>query len=416
MTAHETPTDVSESVTPQLLVERAKAMRPMLRAQQAEAEALGHYGPEVHRAFLEAGFYDLLTPKRFGGLEFGLPTFAEVISEIGRGDPSAAWCLGLGIGHTLTLASYWPEQAQEEIFNNPLGYFRSNHRFVPMGTARPVAGGYIVNGTWDYCSGIQYASHFKATARVEAEGQPPRQVVVVIPAGQYTVLDDWGGDRILGMRASGSNSVKVEDVFVPEHWVVTMDWRPGDRADDEGPAQGVEIHGNPMYNGRIRLHYMLELTAPVVGAALAALDEFETILLTKTTITSPKVRRAEDPNSQRDFGLVTGLSDSARGLMLWAAQQYMEYSQEWADGDPFTIEKDIRLRTVMMQAGFTACEAVEKAFATASTSSAKRGQPMERYFRDVAMYRGHNGTQYLNAAPSVAKAHFGLLQTTSVIS
>lgn len=403
---------VDLSVTPDEMIARAEAMRPMIRAQAEDAEERGFYGPELHQAFVEAGFYHLLTPRKFGGYEFGLPTFASVVSEIGRGDPSTGWCFGLGLGHTLTLASYWPEEAQREIFMNPLGYFRANHRFVPQGTATQVEGGYIVNGTWDYCSGIQYASHFKATARVH-EGDLVRQVVVVIPAGQYTVLDDWGGDRTLGMRASGSNSVRVDEVFVPEHWVVTMDWRPGDRED---PAPGVTIHKNPMYNGRIRLHYMLELTAPIVGAALAAVDEFEHILRTKQTTTVPKVPRSEDPNSQRDFGLVMANADTARGIMLWAAEQYMEYSQQWADGEPFTTEKDMRLRAVMLEGGRKACDAVEHAFYTASTSSSKKGQPMQRYFRDVAMYRQHNGTQYLNAAPTLAKAHFGTLKTTGPIS
>lgn len=395
----------AQAVSPQELIARAEALEPLLREEQDSAEERGYYSEKVHEEFVAAGFYDLLTPKKYGGLEVDLTTFAKIMIAIGRGDPASAWCLALGAGHAYTLAAYWPEQAQEEIFNNPMGYYRSPHRFTPMGTATPVEGGYIINGRWDYCSGIQYASHFKAGARVVNEDGSEEEVVIVLPHGTYEIQDDWGGDATLGMRASGSNSVIVKDQFTPAHHVVPMDWRPGKR---EEAAPGAALHNNPMYRGRIRLFYMLELTTPVVGAAKAAVDEFERIISTKLTLSQPRIPRYQDQNFQRDFGWAMNLADSAERLLIGATQEWTERSLAWQEGEEFSHEDEERLRLVATRAGFLACEAVELAWQAASTSSGKRGERMQRYFRDVSMYRQHNGTQFLNAATQLSRMHFGL--------
>lgn len=398
------------SATKADLVARARGMREMLEAQRIEGEERGYYSQAVHEAFLDAGFYHMLTPKRYGGLELGVDAFAEVLVEIGRADPGAAWCLGLGLGHTLTFASYWPEQAQDEIFNNPLGYFRAPFRFVPEGTATKVDGGYVVNGTWTYCSGVQYASHFQGTARTEIDGRET-QVVVVVPAGQYEILDDWGGDQILGMRASGSNGVRIDNVFVPDHWVVSMNWRPGDRQEI---APGAALHGNPMYCGRIRSFFLIELTTTIVGGAQGAIDAYGEVLRTKKTPPPKLAPRYLDPNHQRDFGMALMLADASKALLLTAAERYMTAAHDWATGGPaFDDELDMRLRGIVQQAGRLACEAIESVWRTSGSSSARKGNPIEHYFRDAAMWRQHQGTQHMNAAPGLAQAYFGILQPTS---
>lgn len=120
------------------LVSRALALRDTIRAQAEEAEGLGRYTPAMHEAFLNAGFYHMLTPKMYGGYETDLRTFAKVIIEVGRGDPGTGWCLCLGHGHALTTAARWNKTAQDQVFNDEAGYFRASHSLVPAGKAFPV--------------------------------------------------------------------------------------------------------------------------------------------------------------------------------------------------------------------------------------------------------------------------------------
>ena len=82
----------------------------------------------------------------------------------------------------------------------------------------------------------------------------------------------------------------------------------------------------------------------------------------------------------------------------------MELAERWAaTGEPFTREDDVRLFTMIQQAGQLAAQAVEIIFAAASPSAAKRGTRLQRYYRDVAMYRGHIASQYLTTAGELAR-------------
>jgi 3-hydroxy-9,10-secoandrosta-1,3,5(10)-triene-9,17-dione monooxygenase len=77
-------------LTPEAVIARARALIPAIRDQQDEAERLGHHTAELDRQFIAAGFYRILQPRRFGGYEFGLPTFWQVMLAVSAGDPAPA--------------------------------------------------------------------------------------------------------------------------------------------------------------------------------------------------------------------------------------------------------------------------------------------------------------------------------------
>jgi 3-hydroxy-9,10-secoandrosta-1,3,5(10)-triene-9,17-dione monooxygenase len=394
------------AVTPAILVSRAQSLREHLLGEQEAAEALGHYSAQIHAEFLEAGFYHILTPSKYGGFEFDVPAYVKVMMELGRGDPSTAWCLALGSGHNLTLAAFWDEQAQDEIIQNPAGYFSAPHSAMPTGTALPVDGGYIVSGRWDYCSGIPHATHFKGTARVAGNGERPAARVVVLPAGEFEILDNWGNGSALGMQGSGSNSVVVQDVFVPRHRTVPFDWLDPVNVPH---APGTSLHANPMYQARISGYYHMEIVSSVVGAARAAQDEYERLLMTRKTSRPPVIPRFQDDDFQRDFGLVMAYADAAEALLMRAAGLYMHYCDEAArDVQPFTYEMDMRLWALVQQAGRLASESVEHAWRTAGSSAGKRGERLQRYYRDVSMYRQHIAAQPVTLARYLTRNHFGI--------
>jgi 3-hydroxy-9,10-secoandrosta-1,3,5(10)-triene-9,17-dione monooxygenase len=396
------------NLTPEEMIARAAALRPKIRADQDAAEERGTYSEELHNEFLKAGFYRALQPRMFGGYEFPVPAFYQTMAEISRGDPGIGWCLALCASHTFLIASHWPERAQRELFRD--GFYASPHRPLPLGTATPASGGYIVEGVWDYCSGIHWSNYFVGGALL-LDGADTRTVVqAVLPKAKVTVLQDWGGDRTLGMRASGSNSVKVDKVFVPEHHVVRppLMWaQPTDIIEGNGTA-GTRLHGNPMYLGRLMGPYHMSLVAPVVGAARAAIDEFEEIIKTRKTLFPPIIPRFEHGDFQRAYGQATALADAAEGILVRAGQIYMEKCQRWADdGTLYTLKDNIRLWGMVQQAGQLACQAVDVIFNAASSAAAKKGQRIQRYYRDCAMYRSHISSQHLNFAAPIARAHFG---------
>lgn len=394
-------------LTPKELIARAAALRPKIRADQDAAEERGTYSEELHREFLNAGLYRTMQPRMFGGYEFPVTVFYKAMLEVSRGDPGIGWCLTLCASHPFIIASHWPEKAQRDFFGG--GFFAAPHRPVPAGTAAPAAGGYIIDGVWDYCSGIPYSSHFIGGARLLDGNGGFTTLQVAVPKDKVTVLDDWGGDRTLGMRASGSNSVKAEKVFIPKHYAVedaTLWSSPKTMAHG---TPGTRLHGNPMYLGRVMGPYHMSLVTPVIGAARAALDEFEEIIKARKTLFPPFIQRIQHSDFQRAYGQALTMTDAAEAILIGGGETYMEYCRRWAeDGTPISVEDNLRLWGMLQHAGRMGCEAMQILFSAASSTAAKKGQRIQRYYRDCAMYRSHISSQYLNFAAPIARSHFGM--------
>lgn len=390
-------------LTPDAMIERAIALRPRLRAEQEETERRSVYSEAIHEQFRKAGFYRCLQPRRFGGYEFGLKTYYQIGIEIARGDPSVSWCLIVGAGHALMLGSYFSEEAQADGFG-PDGNFSAPSVAAPTGTATPVDGGWLVKGKWGYASGAPYATHFMPSVLILENPDKPRAGIALVPRSQWKMLDDWGA--ILGMRGSGSNSIVIEGARVPKSHVIHLDMLNIDLA---GGTPGSRLHGNPMYAGRCLSFFHAELVAVLVGLGYAAIDEYEQIIRTKTTLYPPVMPRYLHHDYQRYLGLALGMMNAAKRLVLNAGDVYMEYCRRgFEGGKPFTLEEDLELFASLEHGGRLAWEAVEMLFRTSSSSGAKDGEPMQRYYRDASIYRGHLSAQYDVAAQRLALTHLGL--------
>ncbi len=399
------PVPVPEpQLTPDEMIERARALRPRLREEQDATEARGHYSPELHQEFRKAGFYRCLQPRRFGGYEFDLKTFYRVAIELARGDPSTAWCLILGAGHCLMLGSYFDAEAQAAGFG-PNGEFCAPSVAAPTGTAKRAGDGWVIHGTWAYASGAPYATHFMPCVTIPDEKNGRSKLgVALIPRAQWKMLDDWGA--ILGMRGSGSNSIVVDQARVPENHVIELDMLD---VDVSKGTPGSHLHGNPMYAGRCSSFFHAELVSLMTGLGLAALDEYESIIRTKNTLFPPIMLRYEHHDYQRAFGLALGLVGAARQLAIGASERYAEYCRRgYEGGQPFQLREDLELFAILEHGGRMVWEAVELLFRTSSSAGAKNGQRMQRYYRDISIYRGHLSAQYEVVAERLALVHLGL--------
>ncbi len=158
-------------LTAETLIERAAALRPLLREQQAENDLRGYYSDELHAAFRKAGFYRILQPKMFGGYQFQPEVFLKVVMEIARGHPASGWCFTLAASHGYFVSSHWPLDVQRELFGES-GEFAAPHVFGPAGSLTPAEGGYIADGVWPFASGVPVSTHFiggaLAPSRTEA--------------------------------------------------------------------------------------------------------------------------------------------------------------------------------------------------------------------------------------------------------
>jgi 3-hydroxy-9,10-secoandrosta-1,3,5(10)-triene-9,17-dione monooxygenase len=390
-------------LTPETIVARARALIPAIREQQDEAEKLGRHTAELDKKFTEAGFYRIVQPKRFGGYAFDVLTYWKVMMAVAEGDPGTAWglCISAQVAHAL--GAWFSEAGQMDLFG-PDGDFRCPYRAVPTGTAKPVDGGYVVNGTWDYCSGAGHATHFMGGTLVtgrESEGM----LAVCTPIENVTVLPDWGDGATIGMNASGSNSVRMENVFVPGHCTCPGDWTHNTTT----AAPGMALHDEPLFCGRTYTLNHASVVIPVIGAARAALDEYENIIVTKKTYVAPQVPRYTVEEYQRHYGQARALIDSAEAIIYRCGERYMELAERWhRTGEPFPREDDASMFAMIQVAARMAVQATSELFAASSSSAAKRGTRMQRYYRDASTYVGHISARHDVIAADVARIHFGL--------
>jgi 3-hydroxy-9,10-secoandrosta-1,3,5(10)-triene-9,17-dione monooxygenase len=396
------------SVSEEEIVARAAAMRPWLIEEQAATEERTFYSEEVHEAFREAGFYRMHLPKRYGGLEHSITAYYRVIMEVSRGCPSTGWMLSLGAGHAQQVAAFWPKEAQDEIFAG--GHFVASASFVHENAlATPVDGGYLVRGTWHFCSGVPHATHHLGLVPTkEGELGFDDLIVVVIPRARFRRLDNWGD--LIGLKGSGSHSVVVEETFIPAHYAIPfVDMEDGARV-----TPGYELHRNPLFGGRFGVFAIGRLTAVQVGNAQAMVDEFERLLAGKRTVSilNAGVPRLEEHNYQRCLGLAMAWTDAAYSIHVQVGNLYTAYSRRALEGGaPFGAEDEMRLYGQQMTAARLCWEAGETLFRAASTSGARDGQRMQRYWRDLCAFRTNGIHQHDFRAEALAQTHLGMPAT-----
>jgi 3-hydroxy-9,10-secoandrosta-1,3,5(10)-triene-9,17-dione monooxygenase len=390
------------NLTPAEMIARATALRATLRAAQAECEAQGRVSDAVNAELIRAGFYRIIQPRCFGGYEFDVPTFHRVMMEIGRGCPETGWVLALTAGHPLILANFSLE-GQADIYG-ATGEFRCPAAFNPPGSAVPVDGGYRVTASWPSASGCDLGTHHMGSALVlGADGAPTSEAIqVVLERPQYRIVDDW---QVMGMQGTGSKRVVADGAFVPAQRTIRA----------VGPGRGSEpalrsgLHANPMYRGRIASFLIGESAGVAVGAARGALDLYEETLRVKRTYQPPYHERFREGEFQAHFGRALGLVATAEAALLRAGQEYMEYAQADAAGDPFSDERDQRLLLIELHCMRMAWEAVELIYRTVGTSdAAKQGAMIGRIFRNMAVINTHPLLQLERGALNAARTRFGL--------
>lgn len=378
------PAPPEPDLTPAEIVARAAAIAPKLVDRQAETERRTFYAPDTHEEFARAGFYRILVPRRYGGYEFGIETFMRVTMALARGCPSTGWMYCLGAAHALPVATLFDEAAQAELF--AAGDFICPAAVAPAGTAERTAdGGWVLNGTWPYCSGAPYATHFIGHTLVQADGQPPAPMMFIAPGAQWRREDDWG--QQLGLRGSGSHSITVDNARIPDRF--TLATHLSNVSVTEG-TPGRALHHNPEYGGAPFSSMFLEFAALAVGMAYGALDAYGELMRSRTTLFPPIVGRSADPDYQRWYGEAVGMIATAEAATMNAIQQWGDICARGPAA--FTREQDLRLATICREVIRLCWQAVEgRLYPTAGSSAIRNGERIERVWRDMSTFHGHAG-------------------------
>jgi alkylation response protein AidB-like acyl-CoA dehydrogenase len=198
------------------LLERARALVPRL-AERAPATAARNIPADTIAEYHQAGILRVLQPRRFGGLQGRFSLFSRIVEELTFGCASSAWVYAVLAEHQWIIAQY-PERAQIEVWgNDPLAVASSS--LAPRAPATLVADGWRLSGRYPFSSGCDHAQWVILGAFLGQVGDPRHIAYLLVPLSEVEIVDDW---QVLGLAGTGSKSLVLRDVFVPEHRCVMV--------------------------------------------------------------------------------------------------------------------------------------------------------------------------------------------------
>ena len=154
------------------LLDRVRSLVPLLRQHARASEIARHPADAVVAALREAGVFELMVPRSYGGLELDLDSFLEVGLELAAGDASAAWVTCFYIEHNWMLCQF-PESFQNQLFQDRT-HVLAPASIAPNGVAEPVGSSFRITGRWQWATGIWHGEWVIVGARVESSGPGPR--------------------------------------------------------------------------------------------------------------------------------------------------------------------------------------------------------------------------------------------------
>ncbi len=246
----------------QELVERAKALRPLLQKNAVRTEEDRHVAEENIQAIADAGLFRITVPRRYGGYELSIRTKLEVSAALAEGCGSTAWVATL-INVCNWFASLYPQKAQDEVFGADPNA-RVAGVFAPSARTRRVDGGLIVTGKWYYASGSLHATWGLVGVPVVNEaGEQVDQGLALIPMEHLTIEDTW---YVTGMKGTGSNALVANEVFVPDYRILSVP------RIIEGDYPTEHKHEETLYRAAFVPVAVLVLVGPQLGMGRAALQ------------------------------------------------------------------------------------------------------------------------------------------------
>ncbi len=367
---------------PEDLVHVAKNLVPEILSNLDRIDSECQLPPELAARMAKHGLFCLYAPRELGGPQLDPLTAFRVVETISQADGSAGWCVFNGSAITAAIARLTPHAAKE-LFGDPPDMLGSGSA-RPEGTATITDGGYLINGRWNYLSGIDHSTALFLNCRLlDADGNPvlgegglPATRIAVVPVASGEVLNTW---TTLGMRGTASNDCEFSNVFVPARHTYTR----GDASH----------YDHPLYNqpqNAILISWTLS-AGNALGMARGALNAFHDLATGSGTTNSPTLLR-DRAYVQIAYGESEAMHDAARTFLLDAIGSLWDAQ---VNGLPDLAERAIRARLAITHAIRRSVDIVDNLFNVAGTNAIHRSAGLERFFRDL-----HVSGQHISGLPA----------------
>jgi alkylation response protein AidB-like acyl-CoA dehydrogenase len=355
----------------------ANELAGRLAERAAAHDRAGTFPLENYADLHESGYLRLVIPREYGGE--GADIFEMVLAQerIGCGDGATGVAVGMLVQLLGRLAEErpWPASVFESVCRTIAaegGLINSvvtepelgsiSRGGTPATQAQPVPGGWRISGHKIFATGAPALRFFVVGLTLPPDEQAPKGYVAnaIVRAGSpgLRLESAWGAS--LSLRTSGSDDVYLEDVFVPDEWVV--DRRPIGVALPPSKRPGLNAWG-------------LTIAAVYLGIGQAACDAACEYANNRVPPSLGKPI-AELPHIQQWIGTMQVQLDAARAILYNSAQAW-----EARPEDRNALAAQVAAAKYLCTNA--ACSASDLALRVAGGFSLTRSLPLERYFRDA---------------------------------
>lgn len=377
------------------VLESVRALLPAIGKRAATTDEERRIPQVTVRELAGAGVFRMLQPARYGGLEGDPADFYQVVRAISAVCCSTGWVASVLGVHPWQLGLF-PKQAQEDVWGADPDT-RISSSYAPVGRLTPVDGGYELAGRWSFSSGCDHASWALLGALVVgAQGRPVDFLTVLVPRRDYRIEDMWD---VVGLRGTASNDIIVEKAFVPAHRVL----RNYEQARLKVPGQ--QVNPGPLYRLPFGAIFTSAITAPVIGAVSGGYDSYVRRMKERVRLSLGGGRFTEDPFAQ--VAIARAASD-IDATVLQMDRNLRELSELAAAGREIPMELRLRTRRDQVRGTERAVAAIDLLFKTAGGNALRRGNPVERAWRDAHAGSVHVANDVERALAMYGRGAFGL--------
>jgi alkylation response protein AidB-like acyl-CoA dehydrogenase len=217
----------------QELVDRVGKLADVFAERAAEHDRENTFPFQNYEDLREAGFLRLSVPEELGGVGAGLPEIVPVLERLAMGDGATALAVTMHISPLGQWGSVWRRtrnprleellrQAADGnlIWASVTSEMGMRNDITDSRTAAvKVHGGFKLTGRKSFATNTSVATHCSTTARFEEAEGGPRLLLCQIALDQpgVKVHQTW---NTMGMRATQSNDLELDEVFVEDSKVV----------------------------------------------------------------------------------------------------------------------------------------------------------------------------------------------------
>ena len=366
---------------------------PTLRERAEETERLRVVPESSVKELEEVGFFKLLQPARFGGLEADPVDFYTCVRDIASACGSTGWVSSVLGVHPWQIALF-ADEAQQAVWGEDPDT-RVSSSYAPMGKAAITEGGFTLSGRWSFSSGCAHATWVLLGGLVfNDEGQVVDFRTFLVPRERYEIVDVW---NVVGLAGTGSNDIVVEDVFIPETFTLSM----GETGRCKGPGQAVNT--GDLYKLQFHSLFTTTITTPIIGMARGAYEEHVTMQQNRVRASYGE-KASLDPFAAVRVATASSDIDAAWALLMGNIREQQAYV---ARGEKIPITQRLRIRRDQVLGTQRAIDAIDLLFEASGGRALANGTPLQRAWRDAHAGRVHAANDPERALQMYGASEFG---------